>query len=153
MQQTQRSQNIPVRKVVRQHQEEQQVESRTHVNTTYEYRTQGRIINPNQSRIDTNRTTNYNLNRDLNRQAAANTAVKIQIQDQVQQQRKYGYDSNLNNYQSNQSQDRSSREGRVYHYEPTSRKEFQGRSNQRGKNIASVDNTQKGKIQYRQIDN
>ena len=107
MQQSQRTQNIPVRrteKVVRQEiQEEQQIpiETRTHQYTSYVYNSQNRVINP---RIETNRTTNFNLNRDLNRQAAVNTAVKNQIRVQAPT-REYNYDSNIN-----QSQDRSSRE-------------------------------------------
>lgn len=153
-----RQQNIPVRKIVRQEQQIQEerqipIESRTHINTTYEFRTEGRPMNPNPKKIETKRITNYNLNSGLNRQAAANTAVKIQTQGQVQPTRRYGYDSNLNNYQTNTSQDRSSRNERVYHYGVTNRRDFQGRNNQRGNNHASVDNTQNGRVQYRQIEN
>ena len=157
MQQSQRTQNIPVRrteKVVRQEiQEEQQIpiETRTHQYTSYVYNSQNRVINP---RIETNRTTNFNLNRDLNRQAAVNTAVKNQIRVQAPT-REYNYDSNIN-----QSQDRSSREGRVYHYGPTTRREYQGRHvtnrEQRGRIVSSVDTTAQnergGNVQVRQIE-
>ena len=155
MQQSQRTQNVPGRKIVRevrQYEEEQQIpiESRTHnVTTTSVYINQNRVINPR--RVEANRTTNYTLARDLNRQAAVNTAVKNQIQGQAPT-RQYGYDSNIT-----QSQNRSSREGRVYHYEPTTRKEFIGRNvtkrDQRGRIISSVDTTQKGNVQYKQIGN
>ena len=142
MQQRERTENIPVRKVVREErrqiEEEQQipVESRTHNYTSYVYKAQDRVINPRN--VQTSRTTNYNLIRDLNRQAADNTAVKNQIRDQASS-RDYGYDSNI--------QDRSSGEGRIYHYGPTTRRDYQGRRitnrDQRGRIISSVDSSQK----------
>ena len=152
MQQRERTENIPVRKVVREErrqiEEEQQipVESRTHNYTSYVYKAQDRVINPRN--VQTSRTTNYNLIRDLNRQAADNTAVKNQIRDQASS-RDYGYDSNI--------QDRSSGEGRIYHYGPTTRRDYQGRRitnrDQRGRIISSVDSSQKEKASYRQIGN
>ena len=154
MQQSQRTQNISNRRIVkevRQYQEEQQipVESRTHnVSTSSVYIGQNRVISPR--KVEATRTTNYTLARDLNRQAAVNTAVKNQTQAQAQT-RQYGYDSNIT-----QTQNRSSREGRVYHYVPTTRKDFAGRNvtkrDQRGRIISSVDTTQKGKVQYNQLD-
>ena len=154
MQQSQRSQYAQGRTIKEERQqvtEEYQipVESRTNKYTTYEYRTQERVINPR--RVVANRTTNYNLIRDLNRQATVNTVVKNQIQNQVSS-RQNAYDSNIN-----QSQDRSSREGKVYHYEPATRKEFQGRTvtkkEQRGRVVSSVESSQKGKVQYRKMEN
>ena len=154
MTQEQREEYVPGRRIVKEERqeinEEMQIpiESRTHNYSRYEYRTQERVIAPR--RVEPNRTTNYNLGRDLNRQAAVNTAVKNQIQAQAPQ-RRYAYDSNIV-----QSQDRSSREGRVYHYEPTIRKEFPGRTvakKEQRRIVSSVETSQKGKAHYKQIGN
>ena len=154
MQQSQRSQYVQGRTMKEERQqvtEEYQipVESRTQKYTTYEYKTQERVIN--QRRVEAKRTTNYNLIKDLNRQATVNTVVKNQIQNQASS-KQYANDSHIN-----QSQDRSSREGKVYHYGPTTRKEFQGRNvikkEQRGRVVSSVESSQKGKVQYQKMEN
>ena len=156
MQQSQRSQYVQGRTMKEERQqvtEEYQipVESRTQKYTTYEYKTQERVINPR--RVEAKRTTNYNLIKDLNRQATVNTVVKNQIQNQASSKQN-AYDSHIN-----QSQDRSSREGKVYHYEAATRKEFQGRNvikkeqRGRGRVVSSVESSQKGKVQYQKMEN
>ena len=157
MQTSQRPQNTQGRRIVREERQEVKeeyqipVQSRTH--TTYEIKNRERVISPRG--VDATRTTNYNLIRDLNRQAAGNPAVKNQIQDQARSRDyayNYGNDSNVI-----QSQERSSRDGRIYHYEPTTRRNFPGRyvpnREQRGRNISSVESSQKGNIQYQQFEN
>ena len=154
MQISQRNQDTQGRRIVQEERQEIQKTYQTRTQNTYVVRENQRVVSP--GRIEPTRTTNYNLNRDLNRQAAANTsvnaAVKNQVSNQVNNSRGYGYDSNIN-----QSQDRSSREGRIYHYEQASRRDYQGNNNanreHRGRVVSSVEPGQQQRTQYTQMRN
>jgi len=149
MQISQRNQDTQGRRIVQEERQEVQKTYQTRTQNTYVVKESQRVVSPR--RIEPTRTTNYNLNRDLNRQAAGNPVVKNQVPFQANS-REYGYDSNIY-----QSQDRSSREGRVYHYEQTSRRDFQGSNNanreRRGRVVSSVESGQHQRTQYTQIRN
>ena len=150
--QSKRTTNIPVRAEKRVWQEKSvyrhEVQQAPIQRSTYNYQISSNVEPQKQA----HRITTNTLTGDVNRQAAVNTAVKSHIQGQVPQ-RQYGYNTNSNIYQSQGS----SREGRVYHYEPSTRKEFQGRTDdrreQRGRIVSSVDTNTKGRVQYTQIQN
>ena len=149
--QSKRTTNIPVRveKTVRQEEKvyHHEVQQAPIQRTTYSYQVTSNVEPQKSRRITTNTLTG-----DVSRQAAVNTAVKSHIQGQVPK-RQYGYKSNSNIYQSQGS----SGEGRVYHYEAAARKEFQGRADgrreQRGRIVSSVDTNAKGRVQYKEIQN
>ena len=150
MQISQRNQNTQGRRIVQEERQEIQKTYQTRTQNTYVVKENQRVVSPR--RIEATRTTNYNLNRDLNRQAAGNTAAKNQVPIQARS-RGYGYDSNVY-----QSQDRSSREGEIYHYEPVSRRDFQGNNNnvnreRRGRVVSSVESGQHPRTRYTQIRN
>ena len=151
--QSQNRSNIPVRIVkndVGQRREyHQEIPQAQNQRTTYNHQVTTRV-EPQQQR----HTTTNNLTGDVSRQAAVNTAVKTNVQSQVPQRQYRGnYNTNPNSNSNIYQSQGSSRQGRVYHHEVSSRREYQrgteARREQRGRIVSSVDSN----LQYRQIQN